>query len=317
MQIQYTIYSLILIISSIISLFLAWSAWKRRGVSGAIYLSLLFILIAEWSLTNALELASADLASKLLWSKLSYIGITTVAPLWFLFALDYTQNQEVIKRPRVIFLFLIPAAIIYLAFTNEIYGLVWPFITTVNTSQGIMIVYGHGPAAITSAIYSYIIMLSGLVLVGQNLFRTSHIYQRQAMMVFIAALIAFLSSPIYSTGLSPFYFDPTPLILTISGILILWSIFGYKLLDVMPPAYRSLFDSMKNGVMVLDPLERIMDSNPSAEKLFKLDNSSFGADAGKILTCGGEISPKGKKEGLTNIKIDGHVKKWVHQQIQH
>jgi hypothetical protein len=60
------------------------------------------------------------LASKLLWSKLSYIGITTVAPLWFLFTLDYTQNQEVIKRPRVIFLFLIPAAIIYLAFTNEI-----------------------------------------------------------------------------------------------------------------------------------------------------------------------------------------------------
>lgn len=178
-----------------------------------------------------------------------------------------------------------------------------------------MIVYGHGPAAITSAIYSYILMLSGLVLVGQNLFRTSHIYQRQAMMVFIAALIAFLSSSMYSTGLSPFYFDPTPLVLTISGILILWSIFGYKLLDVMPPAYRSLFDSMKNGVMVLDPLERIMDFNPSAEKLFKLDNSSFGADAGKNLNMWGEISPKGKKEGLTNIKIDGHVKKWVEVQF--
>lgn len=178
-----------------------------------------------------------------------------------------------------------------------------------------MIVYGHGPAAITSAIYSYILMLSGLVLVGQNLFRTSHIYQRQAMMVFIAALIAFLSSSMYSTGLSPFYFDPTPLVLTISGILILWSIFGYKLLDVMPPAYRSLFDSMKNGVMVLDPLERIMDFNPSAEKLFKLDNSSFGVDAGKNLNMWGEISPKGKKEGLTNIKIDGHVKKWVEVQF--
>ena len=315
MQIQYTIYSLILIISSIISFFLAWSAWKRRGVSGAIYLSLLFILVAEWSLTNALELASVDLASKLLWSKLSYIGITAVAPLWFLFALDYTQNQEVIKRPRVIFLFLIPAAVTYLAFTNEIYGLVWPFISTVYTSQGIMVVYTHGPAAITSAIYSYILMLTGLVLVGQNLFRTSHIYQRQAIIVFIAALIALLSSSLYSVGLSPFYFDPTPLVLTISGILILWSIFGYKLLDVMPPAYRSLFDSMKNGVMVFDPLERILDFNPSAEKLFKLDNSSFGTDADKSLNMWDEISPKGKKEGLANIKIDGSVKKWIEVQF--
>ena len=65
MQIQYTIYSLILIISSFISLFLAWSAWKRRGVSGALYLSLLFLLVAEWSLTSALEIASADLASNI------------------------------------------------------------------------------------------------------------------------------------------------------------------------------------------------------------------------------------------------------------
>jgi PAS domain S-box-containing protein len=315
MQIQFTIYSLILIISSIISLFLAWSAWKRRGVSGAIYLSLLFILIAEWSLTNALELASVDVASKLLWSKLSYIGIVTVAPLWFLFALDYTQNQEVIKRPRIIFLFLIPAAIIYLAFTNEFYGLVWPYIISVSTSQGIMLVYGHGPAAITSAIYSYILMLAGLVLVGQNLFRASHIYQRQAMIVFIAALIALLSSSIYAAGLSPFYFDPTPLVLTVSGILILWSIFGYKLLDVMPPAYRSLFDSMKNGVMVLDPLERIMDFNPSAVELFKLDNSSFGTDAGQKLNMWGEISPKGKKEGIINIEIEDPIKKWVEVQF--
>jgi len=315
MQIQYTIYSLILIISAIISLILAGIAWKRRGVSGAIYLSLLFILIAEWSLTNAFELAFVDMASKMLWSKLSYIGITTVAPLWFLFALDYTQNQEVIKRPRVFFLFLIPAAVIYLAFTNEYYGLVWPVIIPVTTSQGVMIVYGHGPAAITSAIYSYILMLAGLVLVGQNLFRTSHIYQRQAIIVFIAALIALLSSSIYSAGLSPFYFDPTPLVLTISGILILWSIVDYKLLDAMPPAYRSLFDNMKNGVMVLDPLERIMDFNPSAKKLFKLDNTSFGTNADHNLNMWGEISPKGEKEGLINIKIDEPVKKWVEVQF--
>ncbi len=73
-------------------------------------------------------------------------------------------------------------------------------------------------------------------------------------MIFLAALIPLLSNSIYAGGLSPFFFDPTPLALTLSGILVLWSIFGYKLLDVMPPAYKRLFDSMKNGVMVIDPL---------------------------------------------------------------
>ncbi len=315
MQIQYTIYSLILIISSIISLFLAWSAWKRRGVSGALYLSLLFLLVAEWSLTSALEIASADLASKLFWAKLSYVGISTVAPLWFLFALDYTQNQEVIKRPRVIFLFLIPAAVIYLAFTNDWYGLIWPYITPIITSQGLMIIYGHGPAAITSSIYSYILMLAGLVLVGQNLFRTSRIYQRQAMMIFLAALIPLLSNSIYAGGLSPFFFDPTPLAFTLSGVLVLWSIFGYKLLDVMPPAYKRLFDSMKNGVMVLDPLERIMDYNPAAEELLGLNNISIGKDANHELKMWGDISPMGKTDGKKELKLVHSDTKWIEVQF--
>ncbi len=315
MQIQYTIYSLILIISSVISLFLAWSAWKRRGVSGALYLSLLFILVAEWSLTSALEIASADLASKLFWAKLSYIGISTVAPLWFLFALDYTQNQEVIKRPMVIFLFLIPAAIIYLAFTNEWYGLIWPYIIPIITSQGLMIIYGHGPAAITSSIYSYILMLAGLVLVGQNLFRTSRIYQRQAMMIFLAALIPLLSNSIYAGGLSPFFFDPTPLALTLSGVLVLWSIFGYKLLDVMPPAYKRLFDSMKNGVMVLDPLERIMDYNLAAEELLGLNNISIGKNANQELDMWSDISPMGKTDGKKDLKLVHSDTKWIEVQF--
>ena len=315
MQIQYTIYSSILIISTIISLFLAWSAWKRRGVNGALYLSLLFILAAEWSLTSAMELASADLAMKLFWVKLSYIGISTVAPLWFLFTLDYTQNQEVIKRPRVIFLFLIPVATIYLAFTNEMHGLVWPFIIPIMTSQGVMGIYGHGPAAITSSIYSYILMLAGLVLIGQNLFRTSQIYQRQAVMVFTAALIPLLVNSYYAAGITPYYFDPTPLALSVSGILILWSIFGYKLLDIMPPAYKILFDSMQNGVMVLDPQERIMDINPTGGQLLGIGNSSIGKNASQQLHMWNEISPKGMKEGKIETKLERSKIKWVEVQF--
>ena len=314
MELHFTSYSAVLIVSSIISIFLSWSAWKRRKVSGALYLSLLFIFVAVWSLTSAMELASVDLASKILWSKLGYIGITTVAPLWFLFALDYTQNQEVIKRPRVAFLFLIPIASIYFAFTNEWYGLVWPYIIPISSVEGLTMIYGHGPAAITSAIYSYILMLVGLVLIGQNLFRTSPIYQRQSLMVFLAAIIPLLCNSLYSVGLSPLFLDLTPLALTASGILVLWSIFGYKLLDIIPPAYESLFSSMKNGVLVLDTQERIMDYNPAAENLLKLDNSSIGKSASIELQMWNEISPRGKKDGKMDIKLK-KSEEWVEVQF--
>ncbi len=178
-----------------------------------------------------------------------------------------------------------------------------------------MIIYSHGPAAITSALYSYILMVAGLALIGQSLFKTSHIYQRQSMMVFFAGLIPFMSNSAYAAGLSPFYFDPTPLALTISGILLLWSIHGYKFLDIMPPAYKSLFASMKNGVMVLDTLGRIMDINPAFEDLLNIDDTCIGNHAGETLHMWDQISPKGKLEGTKNIKLGSDDFKWVEVQF--
>jgi len=314
MEFQYITYSLLLILSSLISIFLSWSAWKRRKVNGALYLCLLFIFVTEWSLTSALEISSTDIMMKIIWAKLSYIGMILIPPLWFLFTLDYTQNQEVIKKPRVIILFLIPIFIIYLIITNEWHGLIWPKINPIYTTEGLFLVYQHGPAAIFSAIYSFILILAGLVLIGQNLFKTSHLYQRQAMMIFIAALIPLISNSLYIVNLYPFYFDPTPLTITISGSLIVWSIFWYKLLDIMPPAYKGLFESMKNGVVVLDSHERIMDLNPAAEKLLDLDTYCIGMEASEKFEMWDKISPKGKNDGTTDLKLD-NSERWIEVQF--
>lgn len=211
MEFQYITYSLLLIFSSLISIFLSWSAWKRRKVNGALYLCLLFIFVTEWSLTSALEISSTDVVLKIIYAKLSYIGMILIPPLWFLFTLDYTQNQEVIKKPRVIILFLIPIFIIYLALTNDWHGLIWPKITPLYTAEGLFLIYQHGPASIFSVIYSFILILAGLVMVGQNLFKTSHLYQKQAMLIFLAALIPLLSNSIYIANLYPFHLIQLPL----------------------------------------------------------------------------------------------------------
>lgn len=315
MEFQYITYSLLLILSSLISIFLSWSAWKRRKVNGALYLCLLFIFVTEWSLTSALEISSTDIMMKIIYAKLSYIGMLLIPPLWFLFTLDYTQNQEVIKRPRVIILFLIPLFIIYLAMTNELHGLIWPTITPLYTTQGLFLIYQHGPAAIFSTIYSFILILAGLVMVGQNLFKTSHLYQKQAMLIFLAALIPLLSNSLYAADLYPFYFDPTPLAITISGILIVWSIFWYKLLDIMPPAYKGLFESMKNGVVVLDTYERIMDLNPSAEKLLDLDKYCIGQQAKNKIEMWDKIAPNGRNDGSTDLKLNNSKNMWIEVQF--
>ena len=83
----------------------------------------------------------------------------------------------------------------------------------------------------------------------------------------------------------------------------------------MPPAYKRLFDSMKNGVMVLDPLERIMDYNPAAEELLGLNNISIGKNANQELDMWSDISPMGKTDGKKDLKLVHSDTKWIEVQF--
>ena len=90
MQFQSTSYILPLVISSVITGFVAFYVWDRRAtVSGATALVLLALASAEWSLGYALEIAGADLLTKIFWGKSQYIGIAAVPLLWIIFAYSY------------------------------------------------------------------------------------------------------------------------------------------------------------------------------------------------------------------------------------
>ena len=307
MELQYTTYTALLLFTTCLNIFLAWNIWKRQRISGSIYLFFIILAAALWSFTGALELASTTIATKILWGKISYIAITTVAPLWFLFTVTYSKNQFKVKKQHTILLLIIPALTTLLAFTNEMHGLVWSGFSYLETSAGLIILYKHGIAAIISAIYSYALMIMGLIVIGQNLFREPSIYKQRGFLMVLAALIPLLSNLIYALGVSPFYFDPTPLALTITGILVFWSLFHYKLFDLVPPAYETLFSNMKSGVMVLDLNERIVDVNDSVKNIIGLGSSSVGEKVGDELDMWSEIHPiEGQNDAKMELKLENN-----------
>ncbi|MBS1250728.1 MAG: hypothetical protein MAG431_02323 [Chloroflexi bacterium] len=60
---------ILLAASVIISLALAFFAWRRRPTPGALEFTLLMLATAWWSLTLALELGVATLQAKIVWAK--------------------------------------------------------------------------------------------------------------------------------------------------------------------------------------------------------------------------------------------------------
>ena len=75
---------------------------------------------------------------------------------------------------------------------------------------------------------------------------------------------------IYISGVSPFpSIDLTPLALTFANVAISVSFLRYRFMDIQPVAHSSVFNAMKDGVIVLDYKERIADINPVGTFIFQ------------------------------------------------
>jgi hypothetical protein len=76
---RFTPFLLPLVSGMLISAALAFAA-SRRSVPGVIPFATLMVAVSLWSLASAVETGATDLATKLVWTRVEYLGIV-VAPL--------------------------------------------------------------------------------------------------------------------------------------------------------------------------------------------------------------------------------------------
>ena len=314
----YGVYAIFLLISTIITIYLAFYSWNKRSNPDALYFSYLMIAVSIWAITSALEMASTSFSTKVLMSQLSYLGIVFVGPFWLLFTLSYTGFEKLLKIKFISLLMVIPVIILFLVTTNGWYGLIWSSVVPTSSLPGALLIYNHGYGFYLNAIYTYILIFIGLVLLIQFLIRSPKIYQKQIFIVVAAALIPLIANAIYIAKISPIQgLDLTPFAFTITGILVAWSIFKFKMLDIVPVAYNNLFDKMISGALVIDSQKRIVDINPAAEHLLDVNKKIIGSLVEKNLVNLKDLYPldKIKTEIKTEIRLEVPTSMWLDIQI--
>ncbi len=268
---------LVLFLTGILDLLIAIIIWRRRGVPGAISMALMMLAVGGWTFVTAGEMASISVASKILWSKTSYLFIASIAPLWLLFSLQYTYNDRWITRLRVSLLWVIPLAVMILAATNEFHHLIWPSVTPSSPVPGASLIYGHGPAVWVITAYSYILILTGAIALLNVTLRSQAIFRVQTLAVIGATLIPWAGNFLYMVrrftiaGL-----DSTPFAFAISGLLLLISFKRYRFFSLAPIASHTLFENVNSGIIVLDLQDHIVETNPTAQRFLKLGPSAIG-----------------------------------------
>jgi PAS domain S-box-containing protein len=256
--------------AGIVALILSGYAWKRREIPGGAYFAVLMLAVSWWGITNAAELAATQAVGKVLWSKLSYVSVTSTGLLFMLFAAHYSRNPGWLATRRAYWLWSVPILVTLLAATNELHGLVWPTLTLAENNLGVVILYGHGPAVWLIAAYSYLVLLYGSITLLRTALRSADIYRWQAVLLVIGAVLPWIGNFLYLSGLNPLPgIDLTPLGFTLTGVLVAVSIFRYQLLDLLPVAYDHLFENLPDAVLVLDVQQRVVGLNPAARHLFE------------------------------------------------
>ncbi|NHZ87301.1 MAG: hypothetical protein GWP19_15765 [Planctomycetia bacterium] len=93
---QFHTISWLLLVTTLISILVAFVAWQRRSMLVAKYLTFMECGVAVWAFSSFFKTSAVDLSHILIliWSQISYLGITTTPLFYFLLALAYGRHYR-------------------------------------------------------------------------------------------------------------------------------------------------------------------------------------------------------------------------------
>lgn len=273
----YITHIIILLISSTIGILLLLRVWSLRSLPGAHGLILTILCVVEWSIAYVMEIARLDLAEKILWGKLQYFGISYAALGMFIFAVNYSGHGARLTSTRKAWLALLASLGFIAALTNDRHHLIWNQIQFTNNIPFGPLELSHGVLFFVVVAFQYALLLAVTGIFLQIAIHGQSLYRAQSKIMLVGMSFPWLANLIYVTGWNPYDgVDFTPIALTFSAIAFSISFLRYRFMDLLPVAHDSVFNAMKDGVIVLDSKDRIADINPMGSFIFQNHGNLLG-----------------------------------------
>lgn len=260
-------------------------AWRRRFVPGAPEFIFLMLAVAVWAITDAAQELTPILAEKIIWTKISYPAIVATPVIWFLFVLRQVAPERRLTAKLIAPLWIIPLITVGLVFTTERHQLYYTAITPAETVVGPMAVYHYGIWAWVQVSYTSLLVICGNVLLFRAARPTSSRRHARMMLLATGGLIPLAAGLTYMLKISPIPgMDLTPIAFTVSGLIYAWVLFHFDLFQLKPTAREALVEQMRDGVLILDADDRILDINRAAGQLLgRTDDALIGLSVGDAL----------------------------------
>jgi PAS domain S-box-containing protein len=269
-------YGFSLLVTAALSTSIFWYAYKRRKVPGAVPFALMMLAVTEWSLSYALELGSTGAAIKFFMLRVEFIGILIIPTAWLLFSLQYTGHGNWITPRNLIFLAIQPVAILLLVWTNEAHHLVWRSVQLETLGTFSILKTNPGGVYWFHVIYAYGLIFYSTYLILQAFLHSPSLYRRQSGIILAGAIVPWVGNILHLVNAWAFMaLDVTPFAFTATGVAVAWGALRYGFLDIAPVARDRIFESLSDGVIVIDIRDRILDANQIAYQILGLSETEL------------------------------------------
>ncbi|MDF9744562.1 histidine kinase N-terminal 7TM domain-containing protein [Natrinema salsiterrestre] len=240
---------------------------------------------ALWSLARAIQLSTPAIELKQAALGVLYLGYFGAAIGLLCFALAFTGRKHLVTRKTVLLLSIVPLIGTALASTNWYHGLLW----TLEPDPVGDILYidrSFQPLFLVFFLYNSASSIFATMMLVKYSFTSKELYRRQTLAVSLGALFPIVAGILYvleAYPLLPRQVDLTPIAFAITGLCFGYAIFKFRFLDIVPIARDSVVENMRDGYVVLDTADRIVDLNPAAHTIFQRGDEIIGDHVDTVL----------------------------------
>jgi len=279
-------------------------AWKRRALPSAGSFAGLMAAVAIYAIASSFEIAGGTLERMRFWIDVEYVGIAFIPAFFILIAVWSTGQERCLSRRATMILFVMSSVILLVKLTDRAHHLFYRELGVHTAGPFPVARIAPGPFYWILIGYLHLSLLMGTILFLRMWLRAAPSGRRQAALLFFGTLAPWAANFIYLIGRSPWGLDLSPIGFVVTGPLFMWGCLRFRLLDLTPAARDTVFESMRDAVLVLDPMNRVVDFNRAAREFLPgLSRSGIGRPAAELLQDHPELARQLAEGETPEVKL--------------
>ncbi len=249
-----------------LSVFLLIFSIYRRQAPKSLFFAFMALSIFLYTMGYFLEITAPTQEAAFTATQMEYLGVPFVAPLLLIFLADYCGRP--FRPSHVVLLLVIPIATCLLVLTWPWNGIYYSSVTFLADAVIPHLAVTGSPFYYLFFAYTYAISLVAVVVPLARYRRGDVHFKKQARILVVATAIPVVGNALSLFKLSPFGLDTTPVLMSITSILLSYSFLRLGLFRIAPLAREQIVETMNDAFILADMDGGFVDANGAAVKLF-------------------------------------------------